>query len=74
MALKYAYFPGCVAKGSAREVEDAMREVIDHLGIVLVDMPGATCCGAGVMKQANHSSNSPSTPGPSPWRSKWIRC
>ena len=55
MALKYAYFPGCVAKGSAREVEDAMREVIDHLGIVLVDMPGATCCGAGVMKQANHT-------------------
>ena len=42
-------------KGSAREVEDAMREVIDHLGIVLVDMPGATCCGAGVMKQANHT-------------------
>ena len=51
---KYAYFPGCVAKGSSRELEDAMRSVVGKLGIVLIDMPGASCCGAGVMKQANH--------------------
>jgi succinate dehydrogenase / fumarate reductase cytochrome b subunit len=54
MGLRYAYFPGCVAKGSAREVEDAMRAVVKALDIELVDMPGAACCGAGVMKQANH--------------------
>jgi len=53
-ALRYAYFPGCVAKGSAREVEDAMRAVVKALDIELVEMPGAACCGAGVMKQANH--------------------
>ena len=52
--VKFAYFPGCVAKGSAREVEDAMRAVVKKLGIELIDMPGAACCGAGVMKQANH--------------------
>ena len=38
-ALRYAYFPGCVAKGSAREVEDAMRAVVKALGIELVEMP-----------------------------------
>ena len=54
MGLRYAYFPGCVAKGSAREVEDAMRSVIDALDIELVEMPGASCCGAGIMNQANH--------------------
>jgi predicted TIM-barrel fold metal-dependent hydrolase len=54
MGLKYAYFPGCVAKGSAREVEDAMRSVIEALDIELVEMPGASCCGAGIMNQANH--------------------
>ncbi|SVD06316.1 uncharacterized protein METZ01_LOCUS359170, partial [marine metagenome] len=52
--MKFAYFPGCVAKGSSREVEDAMRSVVDGLGITLVEMPGAACCGAGVMKQGNH--------------------
>ncbi len=52
--MKFAYFPGCVAKGSSREVEDAMRSVVDGLGITLIEMPGAACCGAGVMKQGNH--------------------
>jgi succinate dehydrogenase / fumarate reductase cytochrome b subunit len=52
--VKFAYFPGCVAKGSAREVEDAMQAVIKGLNIELVEMPGAACCGAGIMKQANH--------------------
>ena len=41
--VKFAYFPGCVAKGSARELEDAMRAVVGKLGIELVDMPGASC-------------------------------
>jgi succinate dehydrogenase / fumarate reductase cytochrome b subunit len=54
MMVKFAYFPGCVAKGSAREVEDAMQAVVGRLGIELVEMAGASCCGAGVMKQANH--------------------
>ena len=31
-----------------------MRAVVKALGIELVEMPGAACCGAGVMKQANH--------------------
>ncbi len=49
--VKFAYFPGCVAKGSSREIEDAMQAVIKGLNIELVEMPGAACCGAGIMKQ-----------------------
>ena len=51
--LRYAYYPGCVAQGSAREVEDAVQGLAAVLGIELVAMTGAACCGAGVMKQAN---------------------
>lgn len=50
---KYAYYPGCVAQGSAREVEDAMQGLARVLNIELVAMTGAACCGAGIMKQAN---------------------
>ena len=51
--LRYAYYPGCVAQGSAREVADAMTGLANVLDLDLVSMTGAACCGAGVMKQAN---------------------
>jgi succinate dehydrogenase / fumarate reductase cytochrome b subunit len=51
--LRFAYYPGCVAQGSAREVEDAMQGLSRVLGLELLPMMGAACCGAGVMKQAN---------------------
>tara|TARA_A100001037_G_scaffold73359_1_gene65658 strand:- start:309 stop:1172 length:864 start_codon:yes stop_codon:yes gene_type:complete len=50
---KYAYFPGCVTLGSAREVQDAMMSLAKILDIELVPLKGAACCGAGIMKQAN---------------------
>ena len=50
---RYAYFPGCVTLGSAREVQDAMDGLARILDIELVPLKGASCCGAGVMKQAN---------------------
>ncbi|MBO58177.1 MAG: hypothetical protein CMA77_04185 [Euryarchaeota archaeon] len=50
---KYAYFPGCVTLNSAREVQDAMLALASVLDIELVPLKGASCCGAGVMKQAN---------------------
>ncbi|MBK30516.1 MAG: heterodisulfide reductase [Euryarchaeota archaeon] len=52
--MKFAYLPGCTTKGSSREVQDAMLCVADGLGITLVDMPSAACCGGGIIKQANH--------------------
>jgi len=50
---RYAYFPGCVTSGSAREVQDAMDGIARILDIELLPLNGASCCGAGVMKQAN---------------------
>ena len=48
---KFAYYPGCVAQNSAREVEDAMQVIAESLDIDLQPMNGAACCGAGVIKQ-----------------------
>ena len=53
MAKKYAYFPGNVSRGSAAEVEDTMIPLCETLGITLVELKGATSCGAGIIKQAN---------------------
>ncbi len=47
--MKYAYYPGCAAEGIAREADVSMRLVAKELGIELVDMPDASCCGAGVL-------------------------
>ena len=53
MAKKYAYFPGNVSRGSSAEVEDTMIPLCNSLGITLVELKGATSCGAGIIKQAN---------------------
>ena len=53
MAKKYAYFPGNVARGSSSEVDDTMIPLCKTLGITLVELKGATSCGAGIIKQAN---------------------
>jgi succinate dehydrogenase / fumarate reductase cytochrome b subunit len=50
---RYAYFPGCVTLNSAREVQDSMLALARVLDIELVPLNGASCCGAGVIKQAN---------------------
>ncbi len=53
MALKYAHYPGCAAQSSAREVMDAMVAIERVLDLELVELTGASCCGAGVIRQAN---------------------
>lgn len=47
--ISYAYYPGCVAQESARELDNATRYVAKKLGITLVSMPEASCCGGGVI-------------------------
>ena len=49
--MRYAYFPGCVAYDSCRELDTATREVARILGIELVDLPEAGCCGAGNLQE-----------------------
>ena len=53
MALRYAYHPGNVAHSNAIEVADTMPAAAESLGIELIDLDGATSCGAGIIRQAN---------------------
>lgn len=51
--MKYALFTGCVAKGAGRELMAATTFVTERLGIPVVEMKDATCCGAGVIQEDN---------------------
>ena len=51
--MRYAYFPGCVAYDSCQELDSATREVAGILGIELVELPEAGCCGAGNLQEYN---------------------
>ncbi len=48
MSLRYAYYPGCVAKGNCPELYQSMALVAGRLGIDLVELKKAPCTGAGV--------------------------
>ena len=44
--MKYAYFPGCVLEGAAKEAHLATARIAELLGVELVEIPGWSCCGA----------------------------
>jgi succinate dehydrogenase / fumarate reductase cytochrome b subunit len=48
----YAYYPGCLASLSQKELDVSTRAVTDKLGVELIDIPGFTCCGAGDVHEA----------------------
>jgi len=48
-ALKYAYYPGCASQEMTKEANNTTRLIATELGISLIDMPKANCCGAGLM-------------------------
>lgn len=49
--LKYAYFPGCVAQGACRELYMSTQAMTQALGIELVELKKAACCGSGTFKE-----------------------
>ncbi len=49
--LKYAYFPGCVAQGACRELHQSTQVLARSLGIELVELKKAACCGSGTFKE-----------------------
>ncbi len=49
--MKYAFYPGCAAKGACPELYQSARLVAAALGIELVELTGATCTGAGVVQE-----------------------
>jgi len=51
--MKYALYTGCVAKGAGRELLVATYLACEKLGIELVEMTDASCCGAGVINEDN---------------------
>jgi heterodisulfide reductase subunit B2 len=44
--MKYAYFPGCSAESTARDMHQSTLAVAEALGIELVEPAGWSCCGA----------------------------
>ena len=48
----YAYYPGCLASLSQKELDTSTRAIAERLGFELVDIPGFTCCGAGDVHEA----------------------
>jgi succinate dehydrogenase / fumarate reductase cytochrome b subunit len=48
----YAYYPGCLASLSQKELDVSTRAVAERLEMELVDIPGFTCCGAGDIHEA----------------------
>ncbi|MEC4984559.1 MAG: CoB--CoM heterodisulfide reductase iron-sulfur subunit B family protein [Oscillatoria sp. PMC 1068.18] len=49
--LQYAYFPGCVAQGACRELYLSTAAVTKSLGIELIELKKAACCGSGTYKE-----------------------
>jgi len=55
--MKIAYYPGCLAQESAKELDMATRWVCRSLGIELVEFPNFSCCGSGFIDEANEVLN-----------------
>lgn len=47
--MKYAFFPGCLSPSRIPSYELATRKIAEKLGIELIDLEGANCCGYYLM-------------------------
>ncbi len=52
MPLKFALYPGCAAKGATPELYQSTTAVIARLNIEVVELAASSCCGAGVIGEA----------------------
>lgn len=53
MPLKFALYPGCAAKGATPELYQSTMAIVDRLGIEVVELAASSCCGAGVIGEAD---------------------
>jgi succinate dehydrogenase / fumarate reductase, cytochrome b subunit len=53
MSLKFALYPGCAAKGATPELYQSTMAIIGRLGIEVVELAASSCCGAGVIGEAD---------------------
>jgi heterodisulfide reductase subunit B len=51
--MKYAYYPGCSAHSTARDMHESCLAVSKALGIELNEIEGWTCCGASAAHQTD---------------------
>ena len=51
--MKVAYWPGCVSRGFTPELHGSMARIAPLLGLELVELDRASCCGAGVIAEHN---------------------
>jgi len=51
--MKYAYYPGCSAHSTARDMHESCVAVAKELGIELQEIKGWTCCGASAAHQTD---------------------
>ena len=51
--MKYAFYPGCVARGGTPELLVSANAVMDRLGIEREEIVSAACTGAGVLQERN---------------------
>jgi succinate dehydrogenase / fumarate reductase, cytochrome b subunit len=50
--MKVAYYKGCLASLSAKELDTSTQALAPMLGIELVELKSVTCCGAGDIHEA----------------------
>jgi len=48
---RFAFYPGCAAKGASKELYESTLAVAQELGIELIELPQFSCCGAGVLEE-----------------------
>ena len=51
--MKYAFWPGCVARGAAPELYKSTLAVAEHIGIELDELDAASCTGAGIISDSD---------------------
>lgn len=51
--MKYAYYPGCSAHSTARDMHESCLAVAHELGIELKEIKGWSCCGATAAHQTD---------------------
>jgi heterodisulfide reductase subunit B len=53
--MKYAYYPGCSAHSTARDMHESSLAVAKALGIEMAEIKGWTCCGASAAHQTDRA-------------------
>ena len=51
--MRYALYTGCAAKGACPELYESTMHILKHLGIEVVELVEASCCGAGVVSEVD---------------------